>query len=416
MANFTRAPGFGDQIPTRSFEEECTDEECFNDCTGEEARFDDIIFMSVRCAAAVVTVVLIVLVFVSVGRGVRVKSWRLYLLTALTFFAWLSMSLYQDHFDKFYVHYLECNPQSRSNYECVRYLVHGLALFLVVLVLGHMSDFQHHGSWLALIFAVVLVPLFYSIGHIVVDLRLEEKIRVENGKAVNTGITAVRVALYNVVTTVLLIVFSRRICTRTLYGTYEDHRRPLVVLSARWTFVFLVLHNLAEIGSFVATTLARYTTDFDTVITSSTVHRSLEEAKYFLFLLAVPFSYVVAAICNCCCGVDRLPEVNFEMDGVDKEYSQGSVTYPKVGSPTTQIQNTPLPEPGQGRLTPLSTNPNGVSMTPNRSMGAASAATTATGGGGGTSSVSNQGSVSTLTSMVEVGALPQSATRAPCQP
>ena len=41
-------------------------------------------------------------------------------------------------------------------------------------------------------------------------LRLEEKIRVENGKAVNTGITAVRVALYNVVTTVLLIVFSRR--------------------------------------------------------------------------------------------------------------------------------------------------------------------------------------------------------------
>ena len=69
--------------------------------------------MSVRCAAAVVTVVLIVLVFVSVGRGVRVKSWRLYLLTALTFFAWLSMSLYQDHFDKFYVHYLECNPQSR---------------------------------------------------------------------------------------------------------------------------------------------------------------------------------------------------------------------------------------------------------------------------------------------------------------
>ena len=48
----------------------------------------------------------------------------------------------------------------------------------------------------------------------------------------------------------------------------------------------------------------------------------MEEAKYFLFLLAVPFSYVVAAICNCCCGVDRLPEVNFEMDGVDKEYSQ----------------------------------------------------------------------------------------------
>ena len=48
----------------------------------------------------------------------------------------------------------------------------------------------------------------------------------------------------------------------------------------------------------------------------------MEEAKYFLFLLAVPFSYVVAAICNCCCGVDRLPEVNFEMDGVDKVYSQ----------------------------------------------------------------------------------------------
>ena len=97
--------------------EECTDEECDRQACQEQdlppPTVDEIILMSIRCAATVVTVALIVLVFVNVTRGIRVKSWRLYLLTALTLFAWLSMSLYQDHFDKYYVNFLACDPQTR---------------------------------------------------------------------------------------------------------------------------------------------------------------------------------------------------------------------------------------------------------------------------------------------------------------
>ena len=96
-------------------EYECTDEECFDEChfIAEEPTTEDIILMSVRCAVTVVTIVLIVLVFVNVARGIKVKSWRLYLLTSLTLFAWLGMSLYQDHFDRYYVNFLVCEVQTR---------------------------------------------------------------------------------------------------------------------------------------------------------------------------------------------------------------------------------------------------------------------------------------------------------------
>merc|ERR1719367_1087230 len=179
--------------------DECIDEECKEECQDNpiEPSVDLIIYMSIRCAVTVFTVVLIVLVFVNIARGIRVKSWRLYLLTAITLFAWIGMSLYQDHFDNYYVNWLACEPQPRSIYECVRNLTHGLTLFLIVLVLGHMSDFQHHGSWLGLVFAVVLVPLLYSVGLIVVDLRLDPELRRQWETGV--AITAVRVALYNVV-------------------------------------------------------------------------------------------------------------------------------------------------------------------------------------------------------------------------
>ena len=95
--------------------EECTDEECFKECRDQEdsASTLNVILMSVRCAVTVFTIAFIVLAFVSVIRGLRVKSWRLYLLTALTIFAWVAMSLYKEHIDVYYVRWLECDVQSR---------------------------------------------------------------------------------------------------------------------------------------------------------------------------------------------------------------------------------------------------------------------------------------------------------------
>ena len=169
----------------------------------------DIVFMSLRCAITLVCAVLIVLTFVSLGRGVRVKSWRLYLLTAITLFAWLGLSLYQDHFDVHYVHYLLTDAQAESIYWCVRNLVNGLTLYLVVLLLSHMSDFQHHGlGWLGLVFAVVLVPIVYSVALLIVSLRVSHDVLRDWNMRV--GIAAVRVAFYNVATTILVLVFTRR--------------------------------------------------------------------------------------------------------------------------------------------------------------------------------------------------------------
>lgn len=86
-------------------------------------------------------------------------------------------------------------PQRNSIYWCFRNLVHGLTLYLVsrnldfsirihcdqfwksniisishlflqiILLLCHLSDFQHRGWWLLIIFAVILVPLAYSVGE-----------------------------------------------------------------------------------------------------------------------------------------------------------------------------------------------------------------------------------------------------------
>ena len=120
MTSFNSSSGGRDVIfplngPLNDDYDECIDEECKEECQDNpiEPSVDLIIYMSIRCAVTVFTVVLIVLVFVNIARGIRVKSWRLYLLTAITLFAWIGMSLYQDHFDNYYVNWLACEPQPR---------------------------------------------------------------------------------------------------------------------------------------------------------------------------------------------------------------------------------------------------------------------------------------------------------------
>ena len=93
-----------------------------------------------------------------------------------------------------------------------------------MLLLSHLSDFQHRGSWLWLIAMVILVPLVFSVVHLVAQFFLPHrdcKVLDRNGDevtpeytregfAVTTAAETIKVAFYNVATTILLLVFSRK--------------------------------------------------------------------------------------------------------------------------------------------------------------------------------------------------------------
>ena len=73
----------------------------------------DLITFGSRCAVLFLFVVSLVLVFVNVARGTRLKNWRLYCVVALVIFTWLALSLYQDHIDEYIVHQIYRFPQRR---------------------------------------------------------------------------------------------------------------------------------------------------------------------------------------------------------------------------------------------------------------------------------------------------------------
>lgn len=166
--------------------------------------------LATRCAVVFVCLVCVLVVMGAIvaRRANRIKSWRLYLLTALTVLSWVAMTLYQDHIDEYFVQEVNRYPQSRSIFWCFRNLAHGLSLFLVVLLLGHLSDFQHQGSWFLLVATVVLVPLAYSVALLVIDLRLVPDVRLS--WEFNIGVATFRVFLYNFITTILIFAYSNK--------------------------------------------------------------------------------------------------------------------------------------------------------------------------------------------------------------
>jgi hypothetical protein len=48
-----------------------------------------------------------------------------------------------------------------------------------------------------------------------------------------------------------------RFCTTRLFGTYSERRNALVVVLSRWTFAFLLLHNLTAMASYAAALAVR---------------------------------------------------------------------------------------------------------------------------------------------------------------
>lgn len=196
---------FNPRIPTLL---EDNDAEEYHPDLPPEMNGQDYIIFAVRILNLILCLVSLILILVNIGRGNRFKSWRLYFMVGFTVLARLALTLYLDCIDKFYVRFFIRDPQSLSIFMCFNNLFHGLSLYLVILLLAHLSDMQHRSHWLLLITAVLLVPLLYSVGILIADLRVHPDIRYLWSTTV--PIDSVRVFCFNIITTVLLILMSRR--------------------------------------------------------------------------------------------------------------------------------------------------------------------------------------------------------------
>ena len=67
-------------------------------------------------------------------------------LVAMSVFAWVAMTLYQDKVDDLCVQELLRYPENGSIYRCFRTFLHGFCLYLILLLLAHLSDMQHRSS------------------------------------------------------------------------------------------------------------------------------------------------------------------------------------------------------------------------------------------------------------------------------
>ena len=119
----------------------------------------------------------------------------------------------------------------------------------------------------------------------------------------------------------IIIKSSFSLCTRRLYGTYSEQRSRLVVLISRWTFTFLILHNLTAMASYGAYIAIKEEVCSSCLDIATTVKQILDEVVLFLIVLAVPGSYLIAWLCQCICGIDD-DSPSLEMDKIDKVYQE----------------------------------------------------------------------------------------------
>lgn len=210
--NIVTERGFSDQSfdPRRpTFEQDdFEDYEELHPKIYEELETDDIIFFAIRCLTVFICLIGLIIVLVNVARGNKLKSWRLYFLVALSIFSWLAMTLYQDYIDEHFVKEVTRWPQSRSIYWCFRNFLHGFNIYLILLLMAHLSDMQHRSHWFGFIAGAILIPLAYAVGLLIVDLRLH--IDTRSKWYVNIAIASCRVFFYNVLTIFLLFGMSRR--------------------------------------------------------------------------------------------------------------------------------------------------------------------------------------------------------------
>ena len=119
-----------------------------------------------------------------------------------------------------------------------------------------------------------------------------------------------------------IFFFLSSICTRTLYGSYSEQRSQAVICIARWTYTFFLIHNLTACAHYI-TQVLNYLVTYDELswkIDTQTMNKvlgGLDEATYFVIVLAVPMSYCFGA----CIFRDSRDTVDMEMKQVDKIYT-----------------------------------------------------------------------------------------------
>ena len=108
-------------------------------------------------------------------------------------------------------------------------------------------------------------------------------------------------------------IFFFSFCTSRLYGTFSEKRNEIVVIVTRWTYAFLLIHNLVAIATFILNTLISLATltnlKIDEILSGlyyfELSRDILHEIELFTVILSVPISYVFGMIIHCCCGVSE---------------------------------------------------------------------------------------------------------------
>ena len=87
-------------------------------------------------------------------------------------------------------------------------------------------------------------------------------------------------------------------CTSRLYGTFSEKRNEIVVVVTRWTYAFLLIHNLVAIANYILNTLINL--KIEEILSApgkpgyyyELSRDILHEIELFTVILSVPISYV----------------------------------------------------------------------------------------------------------------------------
>merc|ERR1712156_891636 len=115
-------------------------------------------------------------------------------------------------------------------------------------------------------------------------------------------IDSIRFFLYNVLSNIILFFMSCSFLTKRLYGTYSEKRSKVVLLVARWTYAFILIHNLVALPTFILKTLLKsyvvkqLELDYDIEKKLQTAQAILSEIEFITMVLSVPCHQWIALV------------------------------------------------------------------------------------------------------------------------
>ena len=119
---------------------------------------------------------------------------------------------------------------------------------------------------------------------------------------------------------------------------------------ARWTYAFLLIHNLVTITHYAIGVITRLQLYPERLEILSTIHTAFNEVIFFTIVLCVPISYLIGFTAQCCCGMSRGGDM--EMDKVDKIYTDVWTT-PSARNGNSAIVNSSRPASATPSITTM---------------------------------------------------------------